>query len=108
MGYQGEGVIMELTQEQLAKLTPDHPILVVIERMTLIEKKMKENDPLIASHLKEIWKHMQQYEELAHLLTPEQIGSLSRALQKHTSVTLVVDTPKSKGKAKKYSVDDLV
>jgi hypothetical protein len=99
---------MNLTPEQTAKLTPDHPIFVVLERMNAIEEKMKTNDPQIATHLKEIWKHMQQYEELAHLLTPEQIGIIMRGLQKHTMVQLIVDSPSKSKKSKKVGVDDLV
>jgi endonuclease V-like protein UPF0215 family len=99
---------MELTKEQMEKVTPDHPIFVVIDRMNKIEEKMKTNDPEISTHLREIWKHMQQYEELAHLLTPQQIGVLMQGLQKHTAIQLVVDTPSKSKKAKKYGVDDLI
>lgn len=99
---------MNLTPEQLAKLTPDHPIFLCIERMTAIEEKMKAQDPQIGTHLREIWKHMQEYEELAHLLTPEQIGSLMKGMQKHTAIQLVVDTPSKSKKAKKVGVDDLI
>lgn len=100
---------MNLTPEQLAKLTPDHPIMSVISRLTLIEEKMKVNDPEISTHLKTIWKELQQYEELSHLLTPEQIGVLMKGLQKHTAIQLVVETPsKSRKKGLKPSVDDLI
>jgi hypothetical protein len=102
---------MNLTPEQLAKINdPNHPILVVIDRMTKIEEKMKTNDPEISTHLKEIWKHMQQYEELAHLLTPQQIGVLMAAMQKHVGVQLVSDEAgkKTKSKSKKVSVNDLI
>lgn len=101
---------MNLTSEQSAGLQPDHPIYVVCERMTQIEQKMLKNDPEIAGHLKEIWKMLHEYEELAHLLTPEQIGILTRGLQKHTAITLVVEDGKKKssGKSKKPTVDDLI
>lgn len=102
---------MQLTTEQLAKINdPSHPIFLVMERMQQIEDKMRQNDPAIGTHLKEIWKTLQEYEELAHLLTPEQIGVLTRGLQKHTAVQLVVEgaNKKSSGKSKKVSVDDLI
>lgn len=100
---------MNLTPEQAEKLTPDHPIFLCIDRMTKIEEKMKANDPEIATHLREIWKHMQQYEELAHLLNPEQIGVMMKGLQKHTAIQLVVEAPKSASKkSKKVGVDDLI
>lgn len=99
---------MNLTPEQTAKLTPDHPIFAIISRMDAIEQRLATNDPEISTHLREIWKHMQQYEELAHLLTPEQIGVLMKGLQKHTAIQLVVDAPKSSRKSKKVGVDDLI
>jgi protoheme ferro-lyase len=99
---------MNLTQEQLAKVTPDHPIFEVMERMNLIQQKMAQNDPEISTHLKSIWKHLQTYEELAHLLTPEQIGVLMKGMQKHTAIQLVVETPAKGRKKTKPSVDDLI
>lgn len=101
---------MNLTPEQLAKCGPDHPIHNILQRMNLIEEKMRAADPEIGTHLKAIWKECQQYEELAHLLTPEQIGSLMKAVQKHTAITLVVEDAgkKTKSKSVKYGVDDLI
>jgi len=100
---------MNLTSEQLAKTTPDHPIHVVMERLALIEQKLLQNDPQIGTHLKEIHKHLMEYEELSHLLTPEQIGVLMKGFQKHTTIQLVVEgVKKSGGKSKKVSVDDLM
>jgi hypothetical protein len=99
---------VNFTPEQLAKVTPDHPIMQVMERLTAIENKMTQNDPEISGHLKAIWKELQTYEELAHLLTPEQIGVLMRGMQKHTAIQLVVETPAKARKKNKPSVDDLI
>lgn len=98
---------MNLTPEQAARLDPNNPIFVVLERLKLVEEKMKVQDPQISTHLREIWKHMQQYEELAHLLSEEEIGILFRGLQKHTAIDLVVNAT-SKGKSKKVGVQDLI
>jgi hypothetical protein len=100
---------MNLTAEQLAKVGPDHPILTVIERLGKVEEGMLRADPELPTHLKMIWKEMQQYEELAHLLTPEQIGVLTKGLQKYTAVQLVTEAPKrASSRGKKPSVDDLI
>lgn len=100
---------MNLTPEQLAKCQPDHPIFAVLERLTAVEEKMLKADPEISTHLREIWKHLQQYEELSHLLSPEQIGVLMKGLQKHTAIQLVIEDAKkgTRGK-KKVTVDDLI
>ncbi len=99
---------MELTQEQLAKMTPDHPLLKVIERMTEVEKRLNAADPEISTHLKAIHEQLRDYEDLAHLLTPKQIGVLMAGLQKHTAISLVVEGSKSKAKSKKVTVGDLL
>lgn len=101
---------MNLTPEQLAKCGVDHPIHIVMERLNLIEAKMKAADPEISTHLREVWKHMQQYEELAHLLTPAQIGVLMKGMQKHTAIQLVAEDSgkKTRSKSVKIGADDLL
>lgn len=102
---------MNLTPEQLAKTSPDHPIHQVMERLRLVEEKMQKADPEIGTHLKEIHKHLRQYEELAHLLTPEQIGVFMRGMQKYTAIVLVTEDQgkkKSSSRSKKPTVDDLI
>lgn len=99
---------MELTPEQLAKTTPDHPIHQVLERMTAIEQKLLQNDPEISTHLKAIWTHLQEYEDLAHLLTPQQIGILMKGLQKHSAISLIVEDKKRPSKSKKVTAEDLL
>jgi hypothetical protein len=99
---------MNITPEQAGKMDPNNPIFVVMEKLQLIEQKMKAQDPLISTHLKEIWKHMQQYEELAHLLNDEEIGVLFRGLSKHTGITLVAEDSGKRKKAPKVGVDDLI
>ena len=99
---------MNLTPEQLAKTTVDHPIHSVLERMQKIQDKMTTADPEIGTHLKAIHKTLQEYEDLAHLLTPEQIGVLMKGLQKYTAISLVMEEAKKSKKSKKVSVDDLM
>lgn len=98
-----------LTPEQISKLEPDNPIFLVMERLELVKQKMLTADPEIATHLKVIWKTMGEYEELAHLLTPAEIGELMKGLQKHAGIQLVMDDIGKTGKKKgKVSVDDLL
>lgn len=101
---------MNLTPEQLAKITdPNHPIFQVMERITAIEQRLTTNDPEISTHLKVVLKQLQEYEELAHLLTPEQVGILMKGYQKHTGIHLVVEKPtKTSTRGKKPTVEDLL
>ncbi len=100
---------MNLTPEQLAKTTPDHPIHVVMERLEKVQAGLLRNDPELSTHLKVIHKQLSEYEELAHLLTPEQIGVLMKGFQQMTSISLITEkakTPSKKGP--KVTVDDLL
>jgi len=101
---------MTPTKEQLEKLSVDHPIFTVLERMSLVEEKMAKADPEIGTHLRVIHKTLGEYEELAHLLSPEQIGVLMKGLQKHTGIQLVMEDQAkgSRGKSKKTTVDDII
>lgn len=99
---------MQLTNEQAAGLAPDHPVFVVLQRLDEIERRMKIQDPEISTHLKEIWKVAHQYEDIAHLLSPEQIGVLMKGLQKHAGIQLVTESKPSSRKSKKVSADDLI
>lgn len=104
---------MNLTPEQLAKVGPDHPIMQLMERMTAIEQKLAANDPEISTHLKEIMKLMGTYEELAHILTPDQIAVAMKGLQKHVGIQLVIEeqSGKKSGRSKSLKgvgVNDLV
>ncbi len=101
---------MNLTDEQLAKCGPDHPIHTVMQRISLIEEKMKTADPEISTHLREIWKQLQTYEELAHILTPEQISILMKGMQKHTAIQLVSEDAgkKKSSRGPKVTADDLI
>lgn len=99
---------MELTPEQLLKCGVDHPIHEVLSRMAEVEKRLLAGDPEISTHLKAIWTQLQEYDDLAHLLSPQQIGVLMKGLQKHTGISLVVEDKKRPSKSKKITADDLL
>ena len=77
-------------------------------RIHAIEERMKTNDPEISTHLREVHKHLREYEELAHLLSPEDIGILMRGFQKHAGISLVVEQKTKSTKKAKVGVDDLI
>ena len=101
---------MNLTPEQSAKCAPDHPIYQVMDRLEKIQDTMLRNDPELRTHLKEIHKLCKEYEELAHILTPEQIGVLMKGMQKYTAISIVTEDAKkpSSKKLGKLTTDDLI
>lgn len=101
---------MNLTPEQAAKCSVDHPIYQVMERLEKIQDTMLRNDPELRTHLKAIHTLCKEYEELAHILTPEQIGVMMKGMQKYAAISIVTEgakKPTSK-KLKNTTVDDLI
>lgn len=80
--------------------------------LTQLEQALVDKDPKMPNHLREIHKHLIQFEELSHLLTEEQIGVIITAQAGKLNVVLAEETKKSKGKSsasslKGISADDL-
>ena len=80
---------------------PVNPQLVaLLPKLDALEKALLTADPLMPTHLKEIHKHLIQYEELAHLLTEEQISIILEGQQKKLGVLLAAETSKTKSSTK--------
>jgi hypothetical protein len=68
---------------------------------------------MMKMHLGAIHKQLITYEELVHLLTPEEIGRIVAAQQVHGNISLAVELTSKAGKAKaanrtaKMTLDDL-
>lgn len=86
--------------------------LSVQEKIGLIAAKLLEQDPMLPVHLSHIHAAMIQYEELVHLLKPEEIRNLIAGQMRHTNVQVVKEISKqSKAtvskRIPKTTVDDL-
>jgi hypothetical protein len=94
-------------------MTTDHPKLAeLLPKLKQVEDALLAADPKLPNHLKEIHKYLIQFEELAHLLSEEQISVIMDAQQKVTGIRLAQETAKGTGKAsakslKGVTADDL-
>ena len=87
---------------------PEHPKLQeLLPKLDALEKSLLSADPLMPTHLKEIHKYLIQFEELAHLLTEDQIAVILEAQQKKLGIILAEETKGLKGAKKDYSADAL-
>lgn len=79
-------------------------------RIALLGEKLLEQDPQLPTHLAAIQSSLIQYEELAHLLSDEEIKTLIAGQKKHTGVKLTDEIIKAKkipgAKFKAVSADD--
>lgn len=86
-------------------MTPEHPKLAeLLPKLAALEASLLANDPKMPGHLKEIHKYLIQFEELAHLLTEEQIALIMDGQQKQTGIRLAAETSSGKGSASAKSL----
>lgn len=83
-----------------------------LQRLADLEAALLIRDPLMKTHLGAIHKMMIGYEEIANLLTVEEISKIMEAQQQHTGIVLRAETVgKSKAaatkKANQLSINDV-
>lgn len=85
----------------MANETPDHPkLLELLPKLEALEQALLSSDPKMPGHLKEIHKYLIQFEELAHLLTEDQIAIILDGQQRQVGIKLADET-KTKSKTGK-------
>jgi hypothetical protein len=73
-----------------------------------LKERLKDIDPELPTHMREIHKSLRNYSELAHLLSDEEIRIILQSEKKHTGIELVKATAKKpKTKAAKFDIEDL-
>lgn len=85
---------------------------LLLPKIAALEQALVDKDPKMPEHLRSIHKALIQYEELSHLLTEEQLGTIIAAQSQKLGVVLAEETKASKGKSsaaalKKITADDL-
>lgn len=81
--------------------TPVHPKLAELEpKLKALEDALLSADPKMPQHLKEIHKYLIQFEELAHLLTEEQMAVIVDGQQRIVGIKLADETKKQKNGTK--------
>lgn len=93
--------------------TPTHPKLAeLLPKLAALEAALLAADPQMPVHLKEIHRYLIQYEELAHLLSEEQIAVILEGQQRRVGIVLAQETKKGTGNSssknlKGVTADDL-
>lgn len=91
------------------KSEPTNPIyLDFYASLNHLKERLNDIDPELPHHMRVLHTNLRNYDELAHLLSPEEIRTIIQGLKQHTSVELVKATAKKpKGKAPKFDVEEL-
>lgn len=94
-------------------LEPTNPIhFQVLDSLGKLEQMLLTRDPLMKTHLANVHKHLIGYEELTHLLKPEQVRTIVQA-QMQLTQTVVATVAQSKAKTseaaklRKLTMDDI-
>ena len=73
-----------------------------------LKERLHDIDPELPDHMRSIHKSLRTYDELAHLLSDDEIRTILQSEKKHTGIELVKATAKKpKGKAAKFDIEDL-
>ena len=78
--------------------------------MTKLESSLLQDDPDMASYLRESHKLLISYPETVHLLDDQEIHQLIQAAEKHTQTEIIKATAakkSGKSKASQLDIDDL-
>lgn len=91
----------------------EHPKLrELLPKLAQLEQALLSADPKFPTHLREIHKYLIGFEELAHLLSEDQIAVILDAQQRKVGIVLATETKKGTGKGssknlKGVTADDL-
>jgi hypothetical protein len=73
-----------------------------------LKERLHEIDPELPNHMRSIHKNLRAYDELAHLLSDEEIRIILQSEKKHTKIELVKTIAKAKKpKAASFDLDEL-
>lgn len=105
--------LVGVSQSQETNLDTSNPIHQgFLQRLSDLEAALLQRDPLMKTHLGVIHKTMIEYEEIANLLTPDEIRKIMTAQQAHTGIILkqeLIKESKSRAtaKASKIGIGDI-
>jgi hypothetical protein len=73
-----------------------------------LKERLHDIDPELPNHMRTIHANLRNYDELAHLLSLDEIRTIIQGLKKHTGTELVKATAKKpKAKAAKFDLEEL-
>lgn len=73
-----------------------------------LRERLHDIDPELPNHMRSLHKNLRTYDELAHLLSDDEIRLILQSEKKHTKIELVKVTAKAKKpKVKGFEIDEL-
>jgi len=73
-----------------------------------LKERLHDIDPELPNHMRVLHANLRNHDELAHLLSPDEIRTIIQGLKKHTGTELVkAAAKKPKGKAAKFDLEEL-
>ena len=82
---------------------------VIISKIAELSQALEENNPSIATYVKDIHRNLLQFPELVHILKPEQVQTIVKGIEQVNGEKIAEEAkPKARVNKKKESLADLL
>ena len=85
---------------------------VILDKIAELSQALEENNPSIATYVKDIHRNLLQFPELVHILQPEQVQTIVKGIEQVNGEKIAEEakpkTRASKSSSKKESLADLL
>ena len=101
------------SMHQEATINQSQEADVIIYKIAELSQALEENNPSIATYVKDIHRNLLQYPELVHILQPEQVQTIVKGIEQVNGEKIAEEAkPKTRasksGSSKKESLADLL
>ena len=82
---------------------------VILDKIAELSQALEENNPSIATYVKDIHRNLLQFPELVHILQPEQVQTIVKGIEQVNGEKIAEEAkPKTRASKKKESLADLL
>ena len=82
---------------------------VILSKIAELSQAIEENNPSIATYVKDIHRNLLQFPELVHILQPEQVLTIVKGIEQVNGEKIAEEAkPKTRASKKKESLADLL
>lgn len=82
---------------------------VILSKIAELSQALEENNPSIATYVKDIHRNLLQFPELVHILQPEQVQTIVKGIEQVNGEKIAEEAkPKTRVSKKKESLADLL
>ena len=97
------------SMHQEATINQSQEADVILSKIAELSQAIEENNPSIATYVKDIHRNLLQFPELVHILQPEQVLTIVKGIEQVNGEKIAEEAkPKARASKKKESLADLL